>query len=34
MRMLYHYFGSKDALYIRVLEIMFNDIRVQEQGSS
>lgn len=31
MRMLYHYFGSKDALYIRVLETVFNDIRVQEQ---
>src|SRR6202048_1495585 len=31
MRMLYHYFGSKDALYIRVLEAVFNDIRLQEQ---
>ncbi|MEH2469919.1 TetR/AcrR family transcriptional regulator [Nitrobacteraceae bacterium AZCC 2161] len=31
MRMLYHYFGSKDALYISVLEAVFNDIRLQEQ---
>jgi TetR/AcrR family transcriptional regulator len=31
MRMLYHYFGSKDGLYLRVLEAVFNDIRVQEQ---
>jgi TetR/AcrR family transcriptional regulator len=31
MRMLYHYFGSKDAVYCRVLETVFNDIRLQEQ---
>jgi TetR/AcrR family transcriptional regulator len=31
MRMLYHYFGSKDALYCRVLETVFDDIRLQEQ---
>lgn len=31
MRMLYHYFGSKDALYVRVLETVFDDIRIQEQ---
>lgn len=32
MRMLYHYFGSKDALYLKVLEAVFDDIRLQEQG--
>jgi len=31
MRMLYHYFGSKKALYLRVLEAVFEDIRIQEQ---
>ncbi|MEH2473351.1 AcrR family transcriptional regulator [Nitrobacteraceae bacterium AZCC 2161] len=31
MRMLYHYFGSKDALYCKVLETVFNNIRLQEQ---
>jgi TetR/AcrR family transcriptional regulator len=31
MRMLYHYYGSKDTLYCRVLETVFNDIRLQEQ---
>lgn len=31
MRMLYHYFGSKTALYLAVLETVFEDIRVQEQ---
>lgn len=30
MRMLYHYYGSKDALYCKVLETVFNDIRMQE----
>lgn len=31
MRMLYHYFGSKNALYLAVLETVFGDIRTQEQ---
>lgn len=31
MRMLYHYFGSKNALYVKVLEAVFDDIRLQEQ---
>ncbi len=31
MRMLYHYFGSKKALYLHVLEAVFEDIRIQEQ---
>ncbi|MBJ3778267.1 TetR family transcriptional regulator [Acuticoccus mangrovi] len=30
MRMLYHYYGSKEALYIKVLEVVFHDIRLQE----
>ena len=29
--MLYHYFGSKNALYVKVLEAVFDDIRLQEQ---
>ena len=31
MRMLYHYFGSKNALYLRVLEAVFERIRLKEQ---
>jgi TetR/AcrR family transcriptional regulator len=31
VRMLYHYFGSKNDLYVRVLETVFDDIRLQEQ---
>lgn len=31
MRMLYHDFGSKKALYLHVLEAVFEDIRIQEQ---
>jgi len=31
MRMLYHYFGGKKALYLKVLETVFEDIRVQER---
>ena len=31
MRMLYHYFGSKNDLYLRVLEIVFERIRLKEQ---
>lgn len=29
-RMLYHYFGNKESLYIAVLEHAYNDIRAQE----
>ena len=31
MRMLYHYFGSKNDLYLRVLEAVFERIRLKEQ---
>jgi TetR/AcrR family transcriptional regulator len=31
MRMLYHYFGSKNDLYVRVLETVFERIRLKEQ---
>ena len=31
IRMLYHYFGSKNALYVKVLEAVFDDMRLQEQ---
>lgn len=31
-RLLYHYFGSKEKLYIAALEHIFTDIRAQEQG--
>ena len=31
MRMLYHYFGNKEDLYVKVLEEVFGDIRKQEQ---
>ena len=30
MRMLYHYFGNKSGLYLKVLENVFGDIRQQE----
>jgi AcrR family transcriptional regulator len=30
-RLLYHYFGSKEKLYIAALEHIFSDIRTQEQ---
>ncbi|MDN7181771.1 TetR family transcriptional regulator [Caballeronia sp. SEWSISQ10-4 2] len=30
MRMLYHYFGNKNELYVKVLESVFGDIREQE----
>ena len=31
-RLLYHYFGDKDALYLAVLESTYVDIRTAEQG--
>lgn len=31
-RLLYHYFGSKEKLYVAVIEHIFADIRAQEQG--
>lgn len=31
-RLLYHYFGSKEKLYIAALEEIFSDIRTQEQN--
>lgn len=31
MRMLYHYFGSKNDLYVHVLETVFERIRLREQ---
>lgn len=32
MRMLYHYYGSKEDLYLTVLEHVYEDIRRREQG--
>lgn len=34
MRMLYHYYGNKSGLYLKVLETVFGDIRMQEQALS
>jgi len=31
MRMLYHYYGSKEQLYLAVLESIYEDIREQER---
>lgn len=31
MRMIYHHFGSKEALYIAVLETVYDDLRSQER---
>ena len=31
MRMIYHHFGSKEALYIAVLEVVYEDLRTQER---
>ena len=31
MRMIYHHFGSKEALYIAVLEAVYEDLRSQER---
>jgi TetR/AcrR family transcriptional regulator len=31
MRMIYHHFGSKEALYIAVLEAVYEDLRTQER---
>lgn len=31
MRMLYHYFGNKEKLYIRVLERVYERVRLEEQ---
>jgi TetR/AcrR family transcriptional regulator len=32
MRMIYHHFGSKEALYIAVLEAVYEDLRSQERN--
>jgi TetR/AcrR family transcriptional regulator len=32
MRMLYHYFGSKEGLYMAVLEAVYGEIRSEEQN--
>lgn len=32
MRMLYHYYGSKEKLYLAVLESIYEDIREKERG--
>jgi TetR/AcrR family transcriptional regulator len=31
MRMIYHHFGSKEALYIAVLEVVYEELRTQER---
>lgn len=32
MRMLYHYYGSKESLYLYVLEHVYEDLRLKEQA--